>query len=127
MDFIHLRGCSRLIPVCGFLLVLALVPGAVQAQDFRGAIGGRVTDGSGAVLPGVPITVPADLDVESGDAHLPLRLRLPHLSHQSGARRPLSRSIPVQPRQLCARTARQFLVAARTFRLDRSVGAPSYS
>jgi Carboxypeptidase regulatory-like domain len=39
------------------LLVLAMLPAAAAAQDFRGAIGGRVVDESGGVLPGVTVTV----------------------------------------------------------------------
>jgi hypothetical protein len=39
------------------LLVLAMLPSATYAQDFRGAIGGRVVDESGGVLPGVTVTV----------------------------------------------------------------------
>jgi Carboxypeptidase regulatory-like domain/TonB dependent receptor-like, beta-barrel len=39
------------------LLVLAMLPAATSAQDFRGAIGGRVVDESGGVLPGVTVTV----------------------------------------------------------------------
>jgi hypothetical protein len=38
-------------------LLLALVAPAAQAQDFRGAVGGTVTDTTGAVLPGVAVTV----------------------------------------------------------------------
>jgi hypothetical protein len=41
------------------LLVLAFAPAVAQAQDFRGAIAGRVVDESGGVLPGVTITVTA--------------------------------------------------------------------
>ncbi len=39
------------------LLMLAVLPAVAAAQDFRGAIGGRVIDESGAVLPGVAVTV----------------------------------------------------------------------
>jgi hypothetical protein len=39
------------------LLILAALPVAAHAQDFRGAIGGRVIDESGGVLPGVSVTV----------------------------------------------------------------------
>jgi hypothetical protein len=38
------------------LLVVGLAPGAAFGQDFRGAITGRITDESGAVLPGVAVT-----------------------------------------------------------------------
>src|SRR3989449_2399755 len=38
------------------LLIVGLAPGAVFGQDFRGAITGRISDKSGAVLPGVTIT-----------------------------------------------------------------------
>jgi hypothetical protein len=43
---------SRLV-----LLGLALLPALAHAQDFRGAVGGRVSDESGGVLPGVTVTV----------------------------------------------------------------------
>jgi hypothetical protein len=39
-----------------FLTIVGLAPGAVFAQDFRGAITGRITDKSGGVLPGVTVT-----------------------------------------------------------------------
>src|SRR5881409_651695 len=39
-----------------FLLIVGLAPGAAVAQDFRGAITGRISDKSGAVLPGVTVT-----------------------------------------------------------------------
>jgi Carboxypeptidase regulatory-like domain/TonB dependent receptor-like, beta-barrel len=39
-----------------FLLIVGLAPGAAVAQDFRGAITGRIADKSGAVLPGVTVT-----------------------------------------------------------------------
>ena len=39
------------------LTILAALPIVAQAQDFRGAIGGRVIDESGGVLPGVSVTV----------------------------------------------------------------------
>ena len=38
------------------LLIVVLAPGAAVAQDFRGAITGRIADKSGAVLPGVTVT-----------------------------------------------------------------------
>jgi hypothetical protein len=38
-------------------LTLGVLTGVASAQDFRGAIGGRVTDESGGVLPGVTVTV----------------------------------------------------------------------
>src|ERR671919_494688 len=57
MDFTHVRFRGRALRGCGLLLVLALMPAIGQAQDFRGAIGGRVTDDSGGVLPGVTVTV----------------------------------------------------------------------
>ena len=41
---------------CTFGL-LAVLAGTASAQDFRGAVAGRVTDSSGAVLPGVTVTV----------------------------------------------------------------------
>ncbi len=39
------------------LLVLALLPATGLAQDFRGAIAGRISDDSGGVLPGVTVAV----------------------------------------------------------------------
>ena len=47
----HTRFTSAI--ACGLLLVCATV---VAAQDFRGRIGGTVTDDTGAVLPGVTVT-----------------------------------------------------------------------
>ena len=38
-------------------VVYALAAGIVSAQDYRGSIVGRVTDGTGAVVPGANITV----------------------------------------------------------------------
>src|SRR5262249_25031784 len=50
----NMNRCLRL----GALVVLAtLVPAAALAQSFRGTILGTVKDRSGAVLPGVSITV----------------------------------------------------------------------
>ena len=42
--------------VLGIILLIAAAPGA-QAQEARGSITGRVIDTSGAVLPGVTITI----------------------------------------------------------------------
>ena len=42
--------------VCGLALAAALAAGTAAAQDFRGAISGRVTDTSNAVLPGATVT-----------------------------------------------------------------------
>jgi hypothetical protein len=42
---------------CALTLVCVLVASGASAQDFRGAVAGRVTDQSGAVLPGVTVTV----------------------------------------------------------------------
>ena len=42
---------------CVPVLTLGVLAGIASAQDFRGAIGGQVTDESGAVLPGVTVTV----------------------------------------------------------------------
>ncbi|HEX8154228.1 MAG TPA: carboxypeptidase regulatory-like domain-containing protein, partial [Thermoanaerobaculia bacterium] len=41
--------------LCAVILALPAVP--LLAQDFRGAISGTVADASGAVLPGVTVTV----------------------------------------------------------------------
>jgi hypothetical protein len=54
----HSRVRSRAWRLCaGLALALAVLPAMAGAQDFRGAIGGRVTDDSGGVLPGVTVTV----------------------------------------------------------------------
>src|SRR5215210_5918711 len=50
------RRNGMLYPVLS-ALVLILFTFSAGAQDFRGAIGGTVTDASGAVLPGVTVTV----------------------------------------------------------------------
>jgi hypothetical protein len=52
---VRFRGWLRL--ACAWVFALAVLPGIAGAQDFRGAIGGRITDESGAVLPGVTVTV----------------------------------------------------------------------
>ncbi|HLI77397.1 MAG TPA: carboxypeptidase-like regulatory domain-containing protein, partial [Acidobacteriaceae bacterium] len=44
---------AALVPV----LLAALTPAVVSAQEFRGTISGAVTDPSGAALPGASITV----------------------------------------------------------------------
>ena len=36
---------------------MGVLPGLAGAQDFRGGVGGKVTDESGGVLPGVTVTV----------------------------------------------------------------------
>jgi hypothetical protein len=41
---------------CSGALLGLLVAAGASAQDFRGSIGGRITDGSGAVLPGATVT-----------------------------------------------------------------------
>jgi hypothetical protein len=52
------RVRSRAWRICaGLVLATAVLPAMADAQDFRGAIGGRVTDESGGVLPGVTVTV----------------------------------------------------------------------
>src|SRR5262245_60301871 len=48
-------------PVSALLLaILVGTAGAAGAQTFRGGISGRVTDATGAVLPGVTVTVTND-------------------------------------------------------------------
>jgi hypothetical protein len=47
-------GCGWLLLLAGFLLVLG---GGAEAQITRGVISGTVTDKSGAVLPGVTVTI----------------------------------------------------------------------
>jgi Carboxypeptidase regulatory-like domain len=53
------RACCRLLQlVSGFALALALVvPGLLHAQTFYGSINGVIKDSSGAVMPGVAVTV----------------------------------------------------------------------
>ncbi|MGH9308407.1 MAG: carboxypeptidase regulatory-like domain-containing protein [Vicinamibacterales bacterium] len=57
MHLLRVRCRGRRLP--GRLLVLLLIalPALAQAQDFRGAVSGRVIDESGGVLPGVTVTV----------------------------------------------------------------------
>jgi hypothetical protein len=57
MDLSHVRFSGACL--CGrvLLLILALLPALAHAQDFRGAVAGRVVDESGGVLPGVTVTV----------------------------------------------------------------------
>src|SRR5215813_12772350 len=44
--------------IAGFALAIyMLVPGMLQAQELRGKITGRVTDSSGAVIPGATVKV----------------------------------------------------------------------
>src|SRR5229473_6693294 len=45
--------------LAGFSVVslCVLIAGVVSAQDYRGSVVGRVTDGTGAVVPGANITV----------------------------------------------------------------------
>jgi hypothetical protein len=48
----------RIVLMCAVALAaVALTPAGVAAQEFSGAITGRVTDATGAVLPGVTVTV----------------------------------------------------------------------
>jgi len=58
---------QRIGSLCAALtLLLLILPTPVAAQDFRGAITGTVTDPTGAVLPGVTITVTnADTNVST--------------------------------------------------------------
>jgi hypothetical protein len=53
------RACCRLLQlISGFALALALVvPGLLHAQTFYGSINGVIKDSSGAVMPGVAVTV----------------------------------------------------------------------
>ena len=39
------------------VVLCALITAVVSAQDYRGSVVGRVTDGTGAVVPGANITV----------------------------------------------------------------------
>jgi hypothetical protein len=57
MVFTRVRFRGGLSLCTGLLAVLVFLPAAAQAQDFRGAIAGRIVDESGGVLPGVVVTV----------------------------------------------------------------------
>ena len=57
MSFSRVRFHGLLRCACAFVFALGAMPGIAGAQDFRGAIGGRITDDSGGVLPGVTVTV----------------------------------------------------------------------
>ena len=57
MDFSRVRLPGWLRRACAGILALGVLAGVATAQDFRGAVGGRITDESGAVLPGVTVTV----------------------------------------------------------------------
>jgi hypothetical protein len=52
-----LRFALRCSMTCGGALLWLMAGTSAAAQDFRGAITGRVSDQSGAVLPGVTVTV----------------------------------------------------------------------
>ena len=52
-----MRRTLRNAWTCALALVCMLVGTTASAQDFRGAVTGRVTDQSGGVLPGVTVTV----------------------------------------------------------------------
>ncbi len=54
---------SGVVATCLLLLIALAVPAA--AQDARGSIAGRVTDSSGAVLPGASVTV-LNIDTNAG-------------------------------------------------------------
>jgi hypothetical protein len=45
------------VSLAGACALLCLLAGSAVAQDFRGSVTGRITDESGAVLPGVTVTV----------------------------------------------------------------------
>lgn len=47
----------RVALVCAFLMAMAAIPGAANAQTFRGTILGSVTDTTGASVPGAKVTV----------------------------------------------------------------------
>ena len=49
------HGCRARLLLAA--LTICVLPGVADAQDFRGGVGGKVTDESGAVLPGVTVTV----------------------------------------------------------------------
>ncbi|MCA1560727.1 MAG: carboxypeptidase-like regulatory domain-containing protein [Acidobacteria bacterium] len=53
--------------LCLPLLVACAVPTAARAQDFRGAITGRVSDNSGGRLPGATVT--ATNKATNGESH----------------------------------------------------------
>jgi len=45
------------ILLCAVLATLTILAVPLFAQDFRGAIGGTITDATGGVLPGVTVTI----------------------------------------------------------------------
>ena len=47
----------RLIAIIGFLIALTVLPRSALAQAVYGSIAGTVVDKSGALLPGVSVTV----------------------------------------------------------------------
>ena len=49
------HGCRARLLLAA--LTICVLPGVADAQDFRGGVVGKVTDESGAVLPGVTVTV----------------------------------------------------------------------
>ncbi len=49
------HGCRARLLLAAF--TICMLPGVADAQDFRGGVVGKVTDESGAVLPGVTVTV----------------------------------------------------------------------
>src|SRR5215470_929221 len=48
---------SRLIAVFALAAICLLLPGITETQELRGKITGRVTDASGAVIPGATVKV----------------------------------------------------------------------
>jgi hypothetical protein len=57
MHFSRVRFRGRGLRVGACVLALSALAGIASAQDFRGAIAGRISDESGGVLPGVTVTV----------------------------------------------------------------------
>ena len=76
-----MHGSSRSV-LCGVLIAVFVVAGSVQAQTQTGEIFGRVTDQSGAVMPGTTVTLtsPALLQPQSTFASASGSYRFPNLA-----------------------------------------------
>jgi hypothetical protein len=66
MNWSRVRCQGRRARLLAMALTLGVLPGIADAQDFRGGVVGKVTDESGAVLPGVTVTATSrDTNVNS--------------------------------------------------------------
>src|SRR5215204_6186507 len=57
MKWLRVRSHGYRVRFLLAALTMSVLPGLAGAQDFRGGVGGKVTDESGGVLPGVTVTV----------------------------------------------------------------------